>query len=188
MSKYTTFKKRWIDCTECELCDVRRKTVLARGKLPCDVLFIGEAPGQSEDVLGKPFVGPAGKLLDVTIEQAGGSEVRLAFTNLVCCIPKDELGGNKINEPHKEHIQACSERLLEFIRVAKPCAFVCVGKLAAKWLPKIVKDDEWYRDTASVEIVHPAAILRADISQRGLAIQQQIVQLSDLFEEVSCPF
>lgn len=190
MGRYKEFKENWIDCEHCELCAVRKKTVLAKGKLPCDILFIGEAPGQSEDVLGKPFVGPAGKLLDSIIEQADSNDyrLRLAFTNLVCCIPKDELGGNKINEPHKDHILACSQRLVEFIELAEPKAFVFVGRLAAKWVPKILSKVEWYCDTGSIEIIHPATILRADISQRGLAVQQTVVALDDLFAEVSVPF
>jgi len=118
--KYKQHREKWNDCEKCELCNQRGSVVLARGKIPCDLLFIGEAPGQSEDVLGVPFVGPAGKLLDSIIDQAtltgraeyspgSGKPVpnenfpRIAFTNLVSCIPKGE-DGNKIQEPEKQHI------------------------------------------------------------------------------------
>jgi uracil-DNA glycosylase len=60
----------WKDCTRCPLHTVRSNVVLARGSIPCDILFVGEAPGRSEDALGKPFVGPAGILLDEMIEDA----------------------------------------------------------------------------------------------------------------------
>jgi uracil-DNA glycosylase len=88
---------RWGDCQQCELHRVRHKVVLARGRVPCDVLFIGEAPGASEDVLGLPFVGPAGHMLDYIIERSIGEHnelrkekglpgLRVAMTNLVCCM------------------------------------------------------------------------------------------------------
>ncbi|MEK0326406.1 MAG: uracil-DNA glycosylase family protein, partial [Nitrosopumilus sp.] len=128
-AKAMTWKEhraKWIDCSLCSLCKRRRKVVLARGKVPCDVLFIGEAPGASEDSLGSPFVGPAGHLLDQMIEDALDmtspdqadlpaidSGPRIAFTNLIACIPKDE-DGNKISSGDDiplESIEACSERL-----------------------------------------------------------------------------
>lgn len=78
---------RWKHCTLCPLHKVRRQVVLARGKLPADVLMVGEAPGLSEDVLGAPFTGPAGQLLDRIITATELENYRIAFTNLVGCIP-----------------------------------------------------------------------------------------------------
>lgn len=76
VSLYSSHVERWKDCGGCSLCDRRTRVVLYRGKVPCDVLFVGEAPGESEDVVGVPFVGPAGKLLDSMIQDAFG---RLTF-------------------------------------------------------------------------------------------------------------
>lgn len=76
VSLYSSHVERWKDCEGCSLRDRRTRVVLYRGKIPCDVLFIGEAPGESEDVVGVPFVGPAGKLLDAMIQEAFG---RLTF-------------------------------------------------------------------------------------------------------------
>ena len=70
MTPYIKHREKWKDCTRCLLHEHRRKIVLCRGKIPADVLFVGEAPGESEDVLGSPFVGPAAQLLDSLIEQA----------------------------------------------------------------------------------------------------------------------
>lgn len=168
-------KARWIDCTLCELSERRKSVVLARGKIPCDILFVGEAPGASEDVLRKPFCGPAGKLLDSIIAKAVPPGFKVAFTNLVACIPLDE-DGAKTKDPPKKCIAACQPRLVEFMAMVKPSLIVHVGALAAKMTPDI--------DVPTVALTHPAAILRMDISQRGLAFQRNVVALSDAVEDL----
>ena len=173
--KYADHKKKWSDCKDCELCKTRNKVVLARGKIPCDVLFIGEAPGASEDVIGRPFVGPAGHLLDRIVSQAVGESVSCLFTNLVACIPKGE-DGNKLTEPEQKHIEACHGRLAEIVKLANPIVTVIVGKLAGKWVPKHFGRDDLGE---VVEIVHPAAILRADVTQQGLLFQRAVVCVRD---------
>lgn len=180
MSEWRDHKKKWANCDKCELCETRNRTVLARGSLPCDILFIGEAPGAGENVLGRPFVGPAGKLLDQLIRDAELTQWKLAFTNLIACIPLDIHSHRKIQEPHKDHIKACSERLIEFVQLAKPKALVMVGKLSEQWVPKLVEELPQIRAT----LIHPAAILRADISQQPLAIQQSIITLGELNESL----
>ena len=184
MSKWTDHKKKWSFCTACPLHERRKKVVLARGKLPCDMLFVGEAPGASEDVLGRPFIGPAGKLLDSIIEEAVPDEVSIGFTNLVACIPKDE-SGSKTKEPEQDHIIACSNRLEEILKMAKPAVLIMVGKLSEKWMPSQFGDDiaeTW------ISVIHPAALLRMDASQKPLAIQRTIVTLRDAAEELTVPF
>ena len=174
-------KKRWINCQECALCEQRRKVVLLRGKIPCDVLFIGEAPGTSENALGKPFIGPAGKLLDRMVnrsEKVSGVNLRLAFTHLVGCVPLDDQS-QKLRETPKEAIIACSLRLQELITLCQPRQVVCVGKLPSKWVPRLVTLEK-----DPVTIISPSVILRADQSQQGLAVQKTEIQLTDLFEEL----
>lgn len=182
LTRWQAHVQKWSNCEECLLCQRRSRVVLARGKIPCDILFIGEAPGVSEDVLGRPFAGPAGALLDQIVERAIGDKYRIAFTNLVGCIPLGE-DNSKTEEPPKEAILACSPRLVEMICLSKPRAVVKVGKLAVKWMPHDVLGDTLleYRET---EIVHPAAILRMDISQKGLVIQRCVVTLEDLVSEL----
>ncbi len=104
----------WEACNLCNLCTQRKQVVIGRGVVPCDVFFIGEAPGASENVLGKAFVGPAGHLLDRQIEQAGGGAYKQGFTNLVGCIPLGE-DGSKTSEPPEESILACAPRVLELL-------------------------------------------------------------------------
>lgn len=179
LSPWEAFRTKWHNCSECELCNVRKNIVLAKGKIPCDVLFIGEAPGQAEDVHGIPFIGPAGHKLDSYIAEAiancGATELRLAFTNLVCCIPKE--GGQKVGEPPKESIQACEPRLVEFIGLCKPRLIVCVGDLAEKYAA-------WGFAAGITSITHPAAIMRAEPVRKPLMEQKVIVTLECAFREL----
>lgn len=188
MTTFQRHKLKWKSCERCDLCKTRDKVVLLRGKIPADVLFIGEAPGPSEDVIGQPFVGPAGHLLDEIIESAFVDAFvdpniliydrpRTAFTNLVACIPKSEETGNKFSEPPDYAIKECRPRVEELIDLLNPSLIVCVGQLAEKHLPS-------YWEGRKVAIVHPAAILRADISQRSLAIKRCVLTLSEAFAKL----
>lgn len=177
---YSVHRNNWQNCDKCELCHSRRNIVLARGQVkPCHVLFVGEAPGASEDLIGKPFTGPAGHLLDDMIDGAlfRLSGIRWAFTNLVACVPKESKSGRKIEEPHKEHIKACKDRLVEFVKLASPVAVVRVGNLSTKYFDKdLVK----LSGAVNVfDITHPAAILRAG-PQDTIMIRKCVVTLQDV--------
>src|SRR5207244_4450732 len=133
MSAWTDHVARWKDCTACPLCQQRDRIVLARGQVPCDVVFVGEAPGASEDVLGQPFVGPAGRLLDQIIERALPAGARFALTNLVACFPREAKARGE-NMPEVKEILACRPRLLEFIDLCRPKLVVRVGREAGDWV------------------------------------------------------
>lgn len=181
VSHYENHKRKWIHCKRCALHKHRLNVVLLRGSVPCDILFIGEAPGASEDVLGRPFVGPAGKILDQLIANAVSTAYRYAITNLVGCIPKDDDSESKIPEPPDYAIKACASRLQEIVAIARPKLFVFVGKLAAKHFSP---SQDYCEDERPefVEIIHPAAILRMDISQQGLAYQRSVIAVRDAIE------
>lgn len=223
MSAWTDHVARWKDCTACGLCQQRDRICLARGVVPADIVFIGEAPGASEDALGQPFVGPAGQLLDNDSVQRPGIiqysipahiendkwvlDVRCAFTNLVCCFPREakERGDN---EPEQDEIRACRPRLVEFVRLCRPKLIVLVGKLAAAhisgasmfsphalevvnrrseldnsvaaWLKAENTTPEWIapgKFLEFIEIDHPAYILRMPLAQKQMAVQRAIVTL-----------
>lgn len=177
VTAYSKHKSKWTTCTLCPLAKKRKHVVLARGKLPCDVLFIGEAPGASEDVLGQPFVGPAGKLLDKMIEDALGVKegVKIAFTNLIACVPKAEIG-SAIEEPPEDSIKACRERLDDFLSLAMPRFIVAVGNHAKKHAPAY-----------ELSIPHPAFILRLDSMDRYVMIRRTVSDLSYLFQTLKLP-
>lgn len=192
MTPYQNHVSKWKNCHRCGLCENRTKVCLVRGTLPCDVMFIGEAPGESEDVLGTCFIGPAGKLLDRLIRESGVERLRYAITNLVCCWPRDEEG--KTRAPAKEEIAACLPRLREIVHIGKPRSVVLVGELAGRAIPgqatlylpgadglPWLEPHEFLR---FAEIIHPAAILRMGVAQQGLAYQRALVALKDMSEAI----
>jgi uracil-DNA glycosylase family 4 len=178
---WTSHKSRWSNCKQCELCKTRSNVVLARGDIPCDVIFIGEAPGPSEDTIGSPFMGAAGKLLDQIIENAEYSSytVKKSFTNLISCTPVGIQPGVFVN-PDELYLKSCKPRLQEFVELAKPKGIVMAGKLVQKWAPILINWDFEF----SLDIMHPAQLLRLDASQQPLAIQRTIVNLKDMFTAV----
>ena len=161
--------------------------MFARGTLPCDLLLVGEGPGDGEDVVGLPFIGPAGDLLDSIVARAlngvnhdhhllqemGRGPVTVAFYNMVGCMPKDEQG-YKVGEPDADQLEACLPRLLEFIDLAQPSVILCVGKVARDWLRQGYKDSPALPPCVHtvVDMLHPAAILKGSIAQREMSIQR----------------
>jgi uracil-DNA glycosylase family 4 len=182
MNEWLAHVEKWKNCTRCRLCQQRGNIVLARGGIPADVVFIGEAPGVSEDAMGAPFKGPAGHLMDQIIERSLPTTVRYVLTNLVACFPREaKLAGT--NAPERNEIAACSPRVVEFINIARPKLIVCVGKLAEHYID--------HNDTVKcVDIIHPAAILKSGgeggmpLAQRQMATQKAIVVLRRAVEDV----
>lgn len=160
---------KWRDCKLCPLCHQRDRIVLAKGVLPADVVVVGEAPGASENVIGLPFVGPAGRLLEQIVERAVPSTVPVAYCNLVACFPA-EAKARGDNEPTHKEIVACRPRLEEFIHLCNPRLIVCVGGLAAGYVRR-----ETFEGVRFTDIDHPAFILRMPLAQKGMAVQRAIV-------------
>lgn len=154
-----------------------------RGSIPADLLFIGEAPGLCEDVIGKPFVGPAGNLLDMILEDTLQNldtehQPTYCITNTVCCLPKDP-ESNQIRQPHKEEIKICMERLTDFIALVKPKALITVGKIAKQNLPQL--------PIPFHSIIHPAALLpgRTHESRRGVEIRRTVHKLTHIINTLT---
>lgn len=217
MSKWLDFVSDWKDCTRCPLHKVRDRVVLARGKLPCDILFAGEAPGKSEDDLGQPFVGPAGIQQDQDIDRALGDvrvcpvcrsekvytidceehrveavPLRMAFTNIICCLPLDE-ERRKVKRPPHESVMACRPRLETFINeFARPRLIVAVGREASDYIQerpagkKTKKGGERCTRLPDgckvVEVTHPAAILRQPQAMQSFSRQRVVVALRKAVE------
>lgn len=186
MTRWQQHVSQWKDCQRCSLCSGRARVVLARGTIPCRVLFIGEAPGESEDAIGQPFVGPAGHLLNSIIAEALPADAPYALTNLVGCVPRED-DGSKTTEPPTEAIEACATRLEEMVTLCDPLLLVCVGALAENWIMGTKGKRHLLPGYSGklVAITHPAAILRANVAQRGLMIQRCIARIAVAYEE--CP-
>lgn len=188
MTPYAKHLKRWMVCTQCELSTQRTKTVFYRGTEPvenAEILFVGEAPGNAEDLMGEPFVGPAGHLLDKILWLSGiiGDAamrepvlVPYGITNLVACYPQ-EAKEARVNEPPKACIKSCEERLVELISIISPRKIIWVGKLAAKWGPLAVNRLKPNLSMLQAEIMHPAFILRATGPERPLLVKRAVATI-----------
>jgi uracil-DNA glycosylase family 4 len=179
MTDYQKHCARWRDGCGSEHCPKATRKVFARGRLPCDVLFVGEAPAESEDTCGSPFVGKAGHLLDQIIAAALGPDpsVSWAFTNVVACIPRGD-DGKKFREPDVDQMESCQPRLTELVALADPRLVVCVGKVAREWLQRGMKASVPFPPGCqTIEIKHPAAILRGNVIDKDTDCNRCVVQI-----------
>jgi len=149
-------------CTKCELHKTRTNVVFGVGNRDCDVLIIGEGPGENEDLQGEPFVGRAGKLLDDMLELIDLSRKKNVYiANIVKCRPP----GNR--DPDKTEREVCIDWLREQISLIKPKVIICLGRIAATQMInsefKITQEHgKWYDiDGAKyIALYHPAYLLR----------------------------
>ena len=157
-------------CTRCDLYKCATQTVFGEGPLAPEILFVGEQPGDQEDLAGRPFVGPAGKLFDAALEEAGIDRRRAYVTNAVKHFKFRQRGKRRLHsKPDGGEIKACHwwlERELELIR---PPLIVALGATAARSLfgkvvtitplrgqPHLLADGSECWVT-----IHPSALLRA---------------------------
>lgn len=166
------------DCRRCDLHKTRRNVVIGRGSIPAEILFLGEAPGKSEDMIGEPFIGAAGKLLDEIIVNA----VRLSesgikpyyITNTVMCRPTDSIvGDNRAPAPHE--IAACASHVMTIFKIIHPKIVVFVGKVAERFYKKEFSNN--------ITILHPAFILRQGGKNSPLFLQTSRV-LSEIIKKL----
>ena len=146
------FIREWKHCRRCPLHLTARHHVVHRGSIPAEVLLIGEAPGKTEDTLGKPFIGRSGQLLTTAIQKLGINSY--CITNIVCCIPLTAEGA--IRQPSKEEAASCSPHLEELIELCSPKLIVLLGNEPKKYF----RLDIMPTNTNLVMLRHPAYILR----------------------------
>lgn len=117
-------------CERCELKKTRRQVVLPRGSVVAPIMFIGEAPGRTEDEEGQPFVGMAGKWLDEIIRVLGLGDTDYYITNTVKCRPTTSEGNNRA--PTDEEIRICGDWLKQEIDTVNPKVIVLMGNTALR--------------------------------------------------------
>ena len=135
LSKYET-------CTRCVMSAHRRHVVHGRGGVPADILFIGEAPGKTEDLLGESFRGVAGRKLNSMIATATkntGITPAYYITTIVCCRPCDEAGGPN-REPTDQEAHLCQSHLADVLSFAKPTHVIFLGQVAARYGASLCPD------------------------------------------------
>lgn len=154
-------------CTRCGLCETRHNVVFGTGNENADILFVGEGPGEQEDLAGLPFVGPAGKLLDdmLTIIDLDRN-TNCYICNIVKCRPPHN------RDPLETEQEYCIGYLRNQVALVKPKVIVCLGRIAAKKLIdpdyRITRQHGTWTERAGVwmtAIYHPSALLR-DVSKR----------------------
>jgi uracil-DNA glycosylase family protein len=158
------------DCKACDLWKRGTQTVFGEGQRRARVLFVGEQPGNEEDLIGKPFVGPAGRLFDDALTEAGIDRSRVYVTNVVKHFKWEPRGKRRIHKkPNAKEIKACKPWLRAEIAVVKPKVIVALGATAAQALlgPKFRVTQERGKFLESelapylMATVHPSSILRA---------------------------
>ncbi len=149
-------------CEDCPLSRGRTQAVPGEGSETANVMFIGEAPGFWEDQQGRPFVGPAGKLLDQLLAGVGMKRSDVYITNMVKCRPADN------RDPYPGELQACAKHLDRQIELIQPNVIVTLGRHSlARFFPKetIGKARGKARNVGNVTVFpvyHPAAALRQE--------------------------
>ena len=116
-------KKACAECQRCELCKTRTNCVFGTGNENADILFVGEAPGEKEDLSGTPFVGRAGQLLDKFLFAVDIPRESVYIANILKCRPP------KNRDPKPEEEDACMDYLSEQVRLIKPKMIVCLGRI-----------------------------------------------------------
>ena len=161
-SNITSFENQINKCHKCDLGHSRTNFVFGVGDFNASLLLVGEAPGEKEDLSGKPFVGRAGKLLDKMLSVINRSRENDVFIcNVLKCRPPDN------RDPSKEEISKCEPYLVNQIDLIQPKLSVALGRVAGKTLlgvDKSLKDMRntihSYHGTNLIVTYHPAALLR----------------------------
>ncbi len=154
-------RKECENCRKCSLAETRTNTVFGVGNPHASLMFVGEAPGEKEDLSGIPFVGAAGKLFDKYLIAVGIPREEVYIANMLKCRPP------KNRDPKPEEQDLCIEYLREQVRTISPKLIVCLGRISAT---RLIKPD--FRITAEhgiwfekgvfsiCAVYHPSALLR----------------------------
>lgn len=175
------------DCKACPLWQLGTQTVFGEGPARPRIMFVGEQPGDQEDLQGHPFVGPAGKLLDKALEEAGLERNEIYITNAVKHFNWEPRGKRRIHKkPNTLEITACKPWVEAEIDVLEPEVIVCLGAIAAQALLgkqfRVSVSRGQFVDSALapyvLATVHPASLLRApDEETRRLEIKRFVDDL-----------
>jgi uracil-DNA glycosylase len=166
------------DCRACDLYERATQTVFGSGDLRASVMLVGEQPGDQEDRLGQPFVGPAGRLLDEALERAGIDRSRIYITNVVKHFKWAPRRKRRIHQtPNRAEVTACLPWLRAEVAVVRPRVLVLMGATAAKALlgsgVRVTQSRGRLVDSGlgppALATVHPSSILRAENRDEPMA-------------------
>lgn len=183
MQSWQELEKQCMSCKGCGLWETRNHVVFGVGNRNADLMFVGEGPGEQEDLKGEPFVGPAGQLLDDMLSIIDIDRSKCYIANIVKCRPP------RNRDPLEQEQEACMDYLRNQIALVQPKAIVCLGRIAAMRLIdpnyRITREHgQWVQrgNFFLSAIYHPSALLR-DPSKRPetfedlLSIRAKLEQL-----------
>lgn len=184
MTDWQELERRCKSCTRCGLCENRHNVVFGVGDPSADIMFVGEGPGEQEDLQGEPFVGRAGQLLDDMLSIIDLDRKKNCYiANIVKCRPPQN------RDPLEVEQDACIGYLHDQIALVQPKILVCLGRIAAM---RLIRDDyritrehgQWFEKDGiwMTAIYHPSALLR-DVTKRPetfedlLSIRQKLKEI-----------
>ncbi len=184
MDNWEALEQSCLQCNKCKLCSGRTNVVFGVGNKNADVLFVGEGPGEQEDIQGEPFVGPAGKLLDDMMSIIDLDRSKVYIANIVKCRPPHN------RDPQDDEQDACIDYLRNQVALIQPKIIVCLGRIAAR---RII--DPEYRITREhgtwiqrngiwmTALYHPSALLR-DLSKRPETFED-LLEIRDKMRQIN---
>ena len=180
------------DCKACDLWKSGTQTVFGEGSPDARVMLVGEQPGDQEDIQGRPFVGPAGRILNKALDEAGIDRKQVYVTNAVKHFKWEPRGKRRIHKkPNTLEITACRPWIEAEIEVVKPQVIVCLGATAAQALlgrdfKVSTQRGVWVKSPLApfvIATVHPSSLLRApDDDTRRLEMERFIADLKRVHE------
>ena len=199
MTKLDELRELAQGCTACDLFELGTQTVFGEGSAKAELMLVGEQPGDKEDLAGRPFVGPAGRVLDDALAEAGIDRAKAYVTNAVKHFKwrPSPRAGSKVRihaKPNAAEIKACRPWLESELDVVKPKIVVCLGATAAQALLgrtfKVTQQHgqwvEWPYEPLATATVHPSSILRApDADARAKAYAGFVADLRIVADRLS---
>ena len=183
MMDWESLEQTCHSCTRCGLCETRHHVVFGVGPKDADVMFVGEGPGEQEDLKGEPFVGAAGKLLDDMLSIIDLSRDNCYIANIVKCRPP------RNRDPLETEQDACIDYLRNQVALIRPKIIVCLGRGAAKRLIdpqfRITREHGTWVQKGNVwmsAMYHPSALLR-DVSKRPETFDD-LISLREKIQEI----
>jgi len=194
MGRLEQLREEAAGCRACDLWKTGTQTVFGEGSEQAEVMMVGEQPGDREDIEGRPFVGPAGRVLDQALEQVGIDRDLVYMTNVVKHFKWRPRGKRRIHQkPNAEEIRACRRWLDAELEVVQPRVLVCLGAVAAQALLgsqfRVTRERGRFVESPLAErvmaTVHPSSILRApDAEARAAAMAQFVADLQVVAREL----
>jgi len=170
-------------CPKCRLCKTRTQTVFGEGDVDAELMFIGEGPGENEDLTGRPFVGRAGQLLDKMIAAMGLQREQVYIANIVKCRPPDN------RAPMPDETAACTPYLMDQIETIRPKVIVTLGLPATRFILQkdlsMGKMRGQFHDWRGLQVMptyHPSYVLRSYTPQTRAAVWSDLQQVMTLLK------